>query len=212
MEKIILSAVGALVLTSMPAHAASVIFTPGGSVGTTYPSLKVIDTFSNASGIASGSNYKIKVSPTDGEGAVIPVPSTGDSYLSVLGGGNALINLPANTLKFAFDWGSLDTYNTLRVTFGNNLFQDFIPGGNLPGPGDGNQFLPSTNGVVAGTANPGESFKSIQLFSGNNSFEGDNLAVAGIPEPSTWALMMLGIGAIGAGLRRKRRSGSLSCG
>lgn len=210
MKILISGVIGALAFAAIPAHAASVVFTPGGSVGTTYPGLTVIDTFSNASAIASGSNYKIKTPPSDSEGAVIPAPSTGDSYLSVLGGGNALINLPANTLKFAFDWGSLDTYNTLRVTFANNSFQDYIPGNNLPGPANGNQFLPGTNGVFAATAGSGEIFKSIQLFSGGNSFEIDNLAAAGVPEPSTWALMMLGVGAIGAAMRRKRPAATLA--
>jgi hypothetical protein len=92
MKKIVSSALGAIIFAAMPAHAASVVFTPGGSVGTTYPGLTVVDTFTNTSGIASGSNYQIKVPPSDGNGAVIPAPSTSDSYLSVLGGGNALIN------------------------------------------------------------------------------------------------------------------------
>ncbi|WP_419809256.1 PEPxxWA-CTERM sorting domain-containing protein [Sphingomonas sp.] len=34
--------------------------------------------------------------------------------------------------------------------------------------------------------------------------------VPGVPEPATWALMLLGFGAIGAGLRRRRPSGSIA--
>ena len=32
----------------------------------------------------------------------------------------------------------------------------------------------------------------------------------GVPEPATWAMMLFGIGAIGAGMRRARRSESFS--
>lgn len=33
----------------------------------------------------------------------------------------------------------------------------------------------------------------------------DSVSVAAVPEPSTWAMMLMGFGAIGVGLRRRRR-------
>lgn len=43
------------------------------------------------------------------------------------------------------------------------------------------------------------------LNTGNSSFAG-TLVFAAVPEPATWGMMLLGFGAMGASLRRRRRS------
>lgn len=44
----------------------------------------------------------------------------------------------------------------------------------------------------------------------NPGFEGQAaLVISAVPEPATWALMLLGFGAVGVSLRRRRRSHSL---
>jgi hypothetical protein len=40
---------------------------------------------------------------------------------------------------------------------------------------------------------------------GSNGFSGDTTAVGSVPEPSTWAMMLLGFGAMGFNIRRHRR-------
>ena len=42
------------------------------------------------------------------------------------------------------------------------------------------------------------------LRSSSNSFESDNFAVAAVPEPATWAMMIMGFGTIGALMRRRQ--------
>ncbi len=32
----------------------------------------------------------------------------------------------------------------------------------------------------------------------------DNVSIAAVPEPATWSMMLLGFGAIGVGLRRRK--------
>ena len=49
-----------------------------------------------------------------------------------------------------------------------------------------------------------DTFTSVVFASNGNSFEFDDIAgVAGVPEPSSWALMMVGVGALGFALRRR---------
>jgi PEP-CTERM motif len=53
-----------------------------------------------------------------------------------------------------------------------------------------------------------EPTSSIEL--GQDGFSNAVLIGGGVPEPSTWAMMMLGFGAVGYGLRRRRREGLLA--
>jgi hypothetical protein len=43
----------------------------------------------------------------------------------------------------------------------------------------------------------------------NGSGSGVGTPVGGVPEPSTWAMMLLGFGAIGTSMRRKRKPNTL---
>jgi hypothetical protein len=47
---------------------------------------------------------------------------------------------------------------------------------------------------------------NFNMSSTQNAFEIDDIAVAGVPEPTTWAMLLLGFGAIGIGMRRRRSS------
>lgn len=48
-------------------------------------------------------------------------------------------------------------------------------------------------------------FTSLRLTSSSNAFEIDNLAInSGVPEPATWAMMLVGFVGVGFGLRRQR--------
>ncbi|HEY0649235.1 PEPxxWA-CTERM sorting domain-containing protein [Phenylobacterium sp.] len=164
----------------------------------------VIDDFDDASGISGGVNYEIKTPPADGNGAppANSVPS-GTSYLSVKGGGFATIDFAAAVGRFQFDWGSIDTYNTLTIYKQGGGSLVVVPGGNFPNLANGNQALPGTNGLFTVFGDAGERFTGIRLDSSQNSFEIDNLAVA-VPEPATWGMMILGFAGMGAVIRRRR--------
>jgi hypothetical protein len=168
----------------------------------------VIDTFDSAAGI-TGSGFQIKVPPADGAGAP-PANSdpAGTSYLSVLGGGDATINFaavggPASVSSFEFDWGSLDSYNTLTILSSDGSVS-VVPGSTFMNPANGDQHSPGTNGLFTVTGSGGTTFTGIELTSSTNSFEIDNLAV-GVPEPGVWAMMLMGFGGVGTMIRSRRR-------
>jgi hypothetical protein len=181
----------------------------------------VVDAFNTAADLApitSGSLYGLYGPGTTGNAADPAFPvGDGTSFLGVLGGGFANITfLQPFTGSFQFDWGSVDTYNTFTIHRLAALDVVIVPGTDFPEPTSGNQFLPSSNGVF--TVNSGaDTITGISFASSQNSFEIDNFAIqtgrlnplipAGVPEPSAWALMILGFGATGAMLRRHRTEG-----
>jgi hypothetical protein len=211
MKKTLLAAAVAVATLAGAASASATIvydFMPGASsAGAGYT---VINTFDDATGIV-GSNFQIKVPPADGNGAP-PANSnpSGTPYLSVLGGGSATITFAAPVTSFQFDWGSIDYYNTLRVFTTGGTSKAFTPGYNFTNTADGNQVLPGTNGLFTVRGTAGETFTSFMLTSDANSFEIDNLAIPGVPEPTTWGLMIMGFGGIGAMLRRRRQTAAFA--
>jgi hypothetical protein len=168
----------------------------------------VIDNFNTTAGL-TGSNFQIKVPPADGNGAppANSIPA-GTPYLSVLGGGSATYTFTAPVTSFEFDWGSVDGYNTLTVS-STGADPVIIPGLSFPNAANGNQVAAGTNGLFTVSGNAGEKFTSVTFASASNSFEVDNLAVAGgVPEPASWAMMLLGFGGLGSLLRRRRSQGA----
>ncbi len=209
-------ALGALAMSLMvsaPASAAVNVLFEGG-LATPDTGFTVVDTFDNTTGI-TGSGFAIHPPGSDSTGAqpANSIPCC-TNYLTVIGGGSALITfadipgvVPPIT-AFQFDWGSVDAYNTLTIDYTYMLTgsSQVLTGSAVAPPANGNQSANATNGrfTVWGTA--GETFQSITLASSQNSFEIDNLAVASVPEASTWAMMVLGFAGLGyAGLRSRRR-------
>ena len=198
-------AASAAVLAAAAPAAATVFFSFEPGLATPGAGFTVINDFEVDSGITGV--YQIKSPPSDSDGAP-PANSSpsGTNYLSVLAGGSATIDF-GPTSAFQFDWGSIDDYNTLTIftNFGSGVV---IPGalGNFANPANGDQLSPGTNGrFTVFSDDTAEYFTGIKLESSVNSFEIDNLAIAaGVPEPATWGLMIVGLGAAGALLRRRR--------
>ena len=210
MNKAILAAgIAAVALMAAGSSSAAVVFSFEPGAATPDTGYTVINTFDDATGI-TGVNFQIKVPPSDGNGAT-PANSVpaGTPYLSVLGGGIANISLGGLFTGLQFDWGSIDSYNTLTIhSTGGDLI--VVPGSNFPNQANGDQFAPGTNGRFTIAGNAGERFTGITLASGQNSFEVDNLAVGGVPEPASWAMMIIGFGAAGSVIRRRRTAAAVA--
>ena len=136
-------------------------------------------------------------------GAPGPVDPT--NYASVQGGTSATYTmLGGQTLRsFSFYMGSPDTFNKLTFFLqggGSEVFQgDDIWGGTPAGTGDRGQ------GFRVYYDFGGARVTSITFESSQNAFEYDGLAGA-VPEPATWAMMIMGFGAAGAMIRSRRRT------
>ena len=137
---------------------------------------------------------------SDGSGAQDPFSNpAGTPYLSVLAGGSATITFDKLMKSISFDWGSIDTYNTLTITLADG-FQHVIIGN----PGGGDQSSALTNGRYYAVWDGSNAIKSVTFASSANSFEVDALSGSAVPEPATWAMMITGFGLAGAAIRRRR--------
>lgn len=209
MRKFVLCAATMLAASAVPARAAVSINFQGG--GNTVPAFtSIVNNFNGVAGTVLAPNVVIHGNTSDGSGAV-PAFGDGSNFLSVLGGGTYTINLtPTSIVSFVL--GSLDTYNTVLLTFVGGATQLLegaqIKGSLTPTPllNSGDQAIPATNGRVTYSVLAGDPLiSSITFSSTSNSMEIDDLATA-VPEPATWAMMIAGFGAVGFSMRRRRKS------
>jgi len=205
MRLLFASSVFMLAASASAAIAAPTVQFDAGS-GTLPAGTTVIENFDDvASGTAIGNNaYALNTS--SGIGAIPAFGSSGN-YGSVLGGGTYSISFaPAST--FAFVLGSLDSYNTLKLSFADNTSITYsgtqIIGSTPPPYADGNQSAGYTNGVVSFLTGAGPKIVGAQFSSSGNSFEFDNISVTPAPEPAAWMMMIAGFGVIGTALRRRQ--------
>jgi hypothetical protein len=134
------------------------------------------------------------------------------NYMAVLGNGSEEIAFSSLKNAFGLYWGSVDTYNLLTFFNGNTAVAT-ITGSDVQPPmlANGGQTDYASNGYVVIGALP--FFDSVVVSSSANSFEFDNVLAgvgttqftAGVPEPSTWAMLLVGFAGLGyAGFRRSK--------
>jgi hypothetical protein len=165
----------------------------------------VIEDFNDmAAGSPIGTNASVYDQNVSGESARPAFGSTGGFGVVRTGGTYSVDFAPTGLLTFVL--GSLDTYNKLTLSYQDGSTLALSGGQIINGAGfpSGNQVSGLTNGVVSYRINGGPLLTGATFTSTGNSFEFDNLAVAGVPEPATWALMIGGFGLVGFGLRRRR--------
>lgn len=133
------------------------------------------------------------------------LPNDNTHYLTVPGRATATFESSRLLSVFSLFMGSPDTYNHIEF-FGTNGYHETLSGSDM--------FLGDTNqswswGKRVNFDFGGYNVNRIVLSSSGNSFEVDNAAgafQAGVPEPATWALMIIGFGAAGYMIRRRRVS------
>lgn len=135
-----------------------------------------------------------------------PVGSAGNFYsigTNVGQQGPGSVIFDAAVSYFGFLWGSPDAYNTVSFYDGATLLGAF-DGSAVLVPPNGNQSFSSYFNVFAGA---GEAITRVEFSSTTNAFETDNHAfTAAVPEPESYAMLLAGLGLLGAMARRRIRS------
>jgi hypothetical protein len=115
-----------------------------------------------------------------------------------------LMDAPAG--YYGFLWGSPDRYNhvdfyddetLLKSLSGSDVFAN-------PNPANGSQRAFPNGQYFNAFAGPGEQITSVVFRSTSNAFETDNHAVTAVPEPGTYALTLVGLGALGFMAKRRK--------
>jgi hypothetical protein len=100
--------------------------------------------------------------------------------------------------SLSFLWGSVDTYNTLKLLDIANNVLDTITGSQIQAGANGQ----TTSLVTLNLTGPQTQVAKLWLnSSGTNAFEIDNIAA--VPEPSTWLMLILGMLGVGFAMRRR---------
>jgi len=135
-----------------------------------------------------------------GSGYSGTLPNNATHYLTIPGAADATLTSLKGIRAFSLYMGSPDTYNSIQF-IGKNGFNQTLSGGQLSA-GDTNQQW--SWGARVNFDFGDDEVTQVVLRSSRNSFESDNFAVAAVPEPATWAMMIMGFGTIGALMRRRQ--------
>ena len=203
MFKIVLGLVAALGVASA-ANAMTIVASTNGPDSGIPAGQHLITDFSSDAGLSG--TYQRPTGSVSGQYAAPFQDAT--SYLAVLGGNTATLAISPALKALSFYWGSVDDYNTVSFFSGRNLVASFT-GSQIPAaPADGSQGNPLNNRRVSFNFG-GEQITSVNFSSGQNAFELDTVSGA-VPEPATWALLIVGMGMTGAALRRRRGATSVA--
>lgn len=91
---------------------------------------------------------------------------------------------------FSLDVGTPDDYNTLTFRNGATVVATYTGAG-------------YTAGNFAFNFTDAQNVTSVDFSSSSRAFEIDNVSVTAVPEPATWALLLVGFGMVGVAARRR---------
>lgn len=195
--------------SALPAQAATITFTQGSYALPSYTTATVFQSFETApiGQYTPGANesvsgeVEVRRGTVPGE-FVDPDTNPNNQYLAVQNGTYG-VNFGAPVQFFSFILGSLDAYNQLVLNYADGTSQTLL-GRQIIGDTGVGPFNSSTAGRVSYDFGGGTGLSSVSFTSGQPAFEIDALATA-VPEASTWAMMLVGLGAVGGMARRRRR-------
>ena len=135
----------------------------------------------------------------------------GGNFLAAgpLAGQPATLTFTAPTSYLSFLWGSPDTWNRLILTTNQGSYTYTATDLNFAVT-NGNQ---SFSQYVQFATSGGELINSVTFTNlpAVDAFEVANFSIAAVPEPATWAMMLVGFAMVGATARYRRRSVAVTC-
>ena len=197
MLKIVLGVIAAFGLASA-ANAMTIVSSTNGPDSGIPAGQHLITDFSTSAGLSG--DYQLENGTVANQFAAPYQDAT--QYLAVLGGHTATLAISPALKALSFYWGSIDDYNTVSFFSGSTLVASYT-GAQVPAaPADGSQGNPTNNRRVSFNFS-GVPITSVNFASSQNSFELDTVSGA-VPEPASWALLIVGMGMTGATMRRRR--------
>lgn len=192
-------AAAAAIAVSGPALAATLVATPGSGSYTPSGAIYDFNSGTRHSGgyVSSGSVANVQAEP---------LGNTGDYWVNYPAGHGyaepGTFDVSGLT-SLSFIWGSVDPSNVLKLfDVNNNLVQSWS-GNDLLGDTSGSPTSANGNPLIKLVFAPGEAGR-LEFSTDQIAFETGTFSL-GVPEPGTWALMILGFGLIGGALRRRQR-------
>jgi PEP-CTERM motif len=167
--------------------------------------------------LGSGTAHTDKGTTTNVDAAPLGMgtsTTTGTTYMGVQGGSSEVATwaTPQTTLKIY--WGSIDgdvagspsagNLNQISIQVGTEVITgaELIGMGTPPVNGEGQQTVPADNQLVTITGlSP---FTTVKFSTSGNAFE---FSMPTVPEPSTWAMMLLGFAGLGYAAFRRNSKG-----
>ena len=150
-------------------------------------------------GIVTGSVSGAYAAPAGDATPYLVVPTAGTSGSADLQFGALYSGVKSLSLYL----GSIDTYNTISFLSGGSVIANSTFTGSAFPPASGDQFAAGSNRRIFFTFAPGDNVTGIRFASSNIALEVDSIAIDGVPEPRTWAMLILGFGMVGAAMRRR---------
>jgi hypothetical protein len=158
--------------------------------------------------LTGGTIYSASVGVAAEPANTTPPIGTVGNFLAVgpSSGASATLSFVTPVTFLNFLWGSPDTYNTLTVTTNDGssvTYTDPTQAGVSP-PNGNQQFAEYVHFSTTGST----VIDSATFSATSNAFEVSNFSVSAVPEPATWAMMLLGF--LGLGFMGYRKSSGSS--
>ena len=142
--------------------------------------------------------------------AAQPLGSTGNYWtMGPSDGATGVMNLAgfAAINSIGFIWGSVDNYNWIDVLARDGSVLRTFNGVDVALVPDGSWTALAMNpyATISFTGADRANIGALRFRSTTNAFEVDNFAIGAVPEPSMWAMLVIGFGALGGSMRAQTR-------